>query len=107
MVEDVKKPAKEYEEAIKSIKGVRSRLYSVIIKYLLANSSDPSKRTEAKLTEELGLPRSTVRKALAELSEEGVLNFSAFWDSWMGIKPYGVESLGRALDRGYVALTRE
>lgn len=104
MVEDVKKLAKEYEEAIESIKGVKSRLYSVIIKYLLASSYDPSKRTEAKLTEELGLPRSTVRKALAELSEEGVLNFSAFGES---IKPYGVESLGRALDRGYVTLTRE
>lgn len=45
-----------------------------------------------------------MRRTLEELCDEGVLGYNAIGDA---IKPYEVVSLGRALDRGYVTLTRK
>ncbi len=101
-MEDLKKLAEKYTSALESIKEVKSQLMGVVIKYLLLNSSKPKKCTELAMSEQLGIPRSTIRKVLRDLSEEPVLKTQDFGT----VKPYMVKSIGYAVDRNYVTFTR-
>lgn len=104
-MEDMKRLAEKYRSAIESIREVKSQLSSVIIKYLLLNSVDLKKCTELAISENLGIPRGTVRRVLFELSppNEPVLECHDLGT----IKPYAVVSIGYAIDRGHVSFTRK
>ena len=103
-MEDMKRLTEKYRSALESIKEVRKQLSSVIIKYLLLNSYDFKKCTELAISENLGIPRGTVRRALSDLSppNEPVLECHDLGT----IKPYAVVSIGYAIDRGHVSFTR-
>jgi len=102
-MEDLKKLAEKYTAALETIKEVKSQLTSAIIKYLLLNSSELKKCTELAISENLGVPRGTIRKVLQNLSEEPVLEFEDFGT----VKPYMVKSIGYAVDRGYVSFSKD
>jgi len=102
-LEDLKKLAEKYTSALESIKEVRGQLTGMVIKYLLLNSSERKKCTELAMSEQLGIPRSVIRKILMDLSEEPVLETEDFGT----VKPYMVKSIGYAVDRNYVTFTRD
>jgi len=103
MMEDLRKLAEKYKSALESIKEVKSQLTSVVIKYLLLNSHQLKKCTELAISENLGIPRGVIRKVLLELSAEPVLRCVDLGT----IKPYVVESIGYAIDRGYISFSRD
>jgi len=102
-MDDMKKLAEKYSAALETIKEVKSRLTGVIIKYLLLNSSELKKCSELAISENLGVPRGTIRKVLQDLSQELALEY----EDLDTIKPYIVKSIGYSVDRGYVSFTKD
>lgn len=104
-MEDIKKVAREYANAIDSVKHAREKLTKVIIKYIIANGHDPSKCTELAISEGLGLPRSAVRSVLLDLVDEYVLEVRDVGN----IKPYVFTfvGIGAAMDWLDLSFTRD
>ena len=71
-MEELKRVAGRYVEAMESMKREREELKRVIVKYIIA-SGDLAECTESAISSNLGLPRSIVRSILSELVEEGIL----------------------------------
>jgi len=98
-----KKVTKEYILSIKKAKKYRIKLYDAIIKYLLINHHVPSKCTEAAIIKEFNIPRGTTRGLLKDLNKSGIISFEDIG----GIKPFFVNNLVYALDKGYTSFNRE
>ena len=94
--------AKRYAVAMESVKDVRSGITDAVIKYLLLNSARYEKCTQLAISEELGVPLSTVRRLLMDLEEDQVVKSKEVGQA----KPYSVAHLGYAMDRGYVSMNR-
>jgi ribosomal protein S25 len=88
-VEDFKRVARKYVEAMAAIEEVKEELKKLIIKYVVANV-DIGKCTEYAISENLGLPRSIVRNILLELSAEGILKAEEVGNA----KPYVLTEMG-------------
>jgi len=102
-LENVRKVAEKYASAMKALEDVKKELSDAIIKYIVANSYRPKMCTESAIVEALGIPRSTVRRVLSDLTvEEPVLKV----DDYGTIKPYSLEGVGYAIDRNYVSFNR-
>lgn len=94
--------AEKYASAVKALDEVKGELSDAIIKYVIANSYLPKKCTESAIVEALGIPRSIIRRVLADLTEEPVLRI----EDYGTIKPYSLEGIGYAIDRNYVSFGR-
>lgn len=103
MVEKVADLARKYAEAMESMKDVRSEITDAVIKYLLLNSARYERCTQLAISEELGIPLSTVRRLLMDLEEDRVVKSREVGQA----KPYSVAHLGYAMDRGYVSFNRK
>lgn len=103
-MEDMMKLGEKYKLALESIKEVKSQLSSVIIRYLLLNSSELKKCTELAISDNLGISRGTVRRVLSDLTppNEPVLECQDLGT----IKPYAVASIGYAIDKGHVSFSK-
>lgn len=101
-MENVRKVAEKYASAIEALEDVRRELSDAIIKYIIANSYRPKRCTESAIVEALGIPRSTIRRVLADLTEEPVLKI----EDYGTIKPYSLEGIGYAIDINYVSFNR-
>ncbi|MFB0502391.1 MAG: hypothetical protein ACETWE_00985 [Candidatus Bathyarchaeia archaeon] len=103
-MENVRKVAEKYASAMKALEDVKRDLSDAIIKYIIANSYRPKTCTETAIVEALGIPRSTIRRVLADLTEEEpVLKV----EDYGTIKPYSLEGIGYAIDRNYVSFSRK
>jgi hypothetical protein len=103
LLENIKRVAEKYASAMEALEGVRRELSDAIIKYIIANSYRPKTCTESAIVEALGIPRSTIRRVLADLTEEEpVLKI----EDYGTIKPYSLEGIGYAIDRNYVSFKR-
>ncbi len=103
-MENIKRVSEKYASAMEALEGVRRELSDAIIKYIIANSYRPKTCTESAIVESLGIPRSTIRRVLADLTvEEPVLKIQDYGT----IKPYSLEGIGYAIDRNYVSLNRK
>jgi len=97
--------ARQYFEAVKSVEKAREELKKIIIKYIIADA-DLSKHTELAISENLGLPRSTIRSILVELLDEKVLRVEEIGN----VKPYIINDemgIGIAIDWLNLSFTRE
>jgi hypothetical protein len=102
-LENIRKVAEKYASAMEALEDVRRELSDAIIKYIIANSYRPKICTESAIVEALGIPRSTIRRILADLAEEPVLKI----EDYGTIKPYSLEGIGYAIDRNYVSFNRK
>jgi hypothetical protein len=93
----------KYASAVKALEEVKGELSDAVIKYIIANSYLPKRCTESAIVEALGIPRSIIRRILADLTEEPVLRI----EDYGTIKPYSLEGIGYAIDRNYVSFGRE
>ncbi|RLI23342.1 hypothetical protein DRO58_09260 [Candidatus Bathyarchaeota archaeon] len=103
-LEELKRVAGRYVEAMESMKREREELKRVIVKYIIA-SGDLAECTESAISNNLGLPRSIVRSILSELVEEGILVVREIGNT----KPYTLSEVGvgAALDWLNLSFTRE
>lgn len=102
---DFRKMASQYSQAVESVKQARGKLTELIIKYIIANGVDLGKCTELAISENLGLPRSTVRSILLDLVDENILRASEFGNT----KPYVLTDfgVGIAIDWLNISFTKE
>lgn len=104
-MEGLREVARRYVKAMESAEEARRKLVGVIIKYLIANDIDLGKCTELAISQNLGLPRSIVRRILSELVDEGILEVKSVGN----VKPYMFTMVGvaGALDFMGLSFTRE
>jgi hypothetical protein len=95
--------AEEYEKTLKRLEEIRGQLADSVIKALIKGPAGPKDCTELAVSTRLGMPRSTVRNVMQELSSEDILEVQDL----VTIKPYKVRSLVKALEKGYVSFTLE
>ncbi len=95
--------AEEYTKLEERLRELKRKLYDTVIKYLIENSADLDKCTELAISENLGIRRSLVRSMLKELHKLRIVECVEVGRS----KPYVIESIGMALDVGFVSFTRE
>ncbi len=95
--------AEEYERTLARLKEIRGKLSDSVIKTLIKGTLGPRDCTELAISQQLGMPRSTVRKVMQELASEGILEVED-----LGIfKPYKVKSLVVAIEKGHVSFTKD
>jgi hypothetical protein len=103
-LEDFKKLGERYSLAIKTLDDIKRDLSEAVIKYVIANSYTPKKCTESAIAEALGIPRSTIRNVLSDLTKkEPILEFQDYGT----IKPYKLRGIGYAIDRNYLSFSKE
>ncbi len=97
--------ADRYSKAVKEIEAIKKELHTVILEFLVENGVYIKRCTETGLSQNLGLPRSSVRAALKELEEEGIITPM----DWVGTRPYTIDSRGflAAAEKGLLELSKE
>jgi len=98
---DLRAAASHYSKALESVAQAKKKLAEVVIKYIIANGIDLGKCTELSISENLGLPRSTVRSILLDLVEEKVLKVSEYGNT----KPYMLSEIGIGIALDWMGLS--
>ena len=104
-MERAKAVAERYSKAVGEIDAIKKELHGVIIDFLIENGLRLKRCTETGLSQSLGLPRSSIRAALAELESENIITpLEAF-----GTKPYVLDSKGFfvALEKGLIQMDKK
>ena len=98
---DLRSSTQQYVKAIESMRQARKGLAEIVVKYVIANGVDLARCTELAISENLGLPRSTVRSVLLDLVEEGVLKCNESGNT----KPFVVSEVGIGVALDWLDLT--